>query len=472
MSMTTLRTFLLEYKRDITEKNLGDKLVQAARDKNDSSEDLKTILDTIEKCDPTKNKQYVEWLCRQYIKEQFRLEDVERVKDVLEKFNTVKNRMPGDQRDIGKYDFRKLEDKVDELYNANVDVDGKEDLKSDIPGLKVLYKGPLGMLAIPTTYEAACAIGSGTRWCTAMRTNRGHYDYYTGAGPLYVWVAKNGDKFQFHFQKMQFMDVQDHPITPEQMMYFRRENPITKKIFAKYEKEFNAQDIAKSIQLHRNLGPSAELEAIIIEKGTPRNALDYARTVTKGRWKEGEPMIANSEDGDTALQYATEFFRGKGWPEGEKAIAKSAAASFTYATKVLKSRFEPGEAAIADNAEKSIEYAKDAVQGRWKEGEKVIIKSTPQLALKYAKEVVKGAWKEGEGKIAEDGEVAYDYAMEVLQAPFPPGEDAIAKSPLKSFKYAKKCLKGPFPKGEAIMRKHSHWEEEYEAFLKTVKKAK
>ena len=31
---------------------------------------------------------------------------------------------------------------------------------------------------IPETYEASCALGSGTHWCTATGNTRGYYDDY------------------------------------------------------------------------------------------------------------------------------------------------------------------------------------------------------------------------------------------------------------------------------------------------------
>ena len=91
MKLTEFIIYLTEYKRDITKQKLGDKLTLAA--KNDNNQDIETILSTLESIDPTKNKQYVEWLSRQYINKQFRLEDAGRVKDVLTNFENIKRRL-------------------------------------------------------------------------------------------------------------------------------------------------------------------------------------------------------------------------------------------------------------------------------------------------------------------------------------------------------------------------------------------
>ena len=77
-------SLLMEYKRDITIQKIGDKLVQVGKRDGDNS--AEAILDILEKIDPTKNKQFVQWLANQYMKRQFRLEDANRVKEVLNKF--------------------------------------------------------------------------------------------------------------------------------------------------------------------------------------------------------------------------------------------------------------------------------------------------------------------------------------------------------------------------------------------------
>ena len=148
--MTTLlqelNNFLFEYKRDITEKKLGDKLEKVA---SEDGSTLAKALDILEKIDPTKNKQYVEWLCRQYIQQKFRLEDKNRVIEVLTRFEKIKNRL--EQKDINRYNFHELQSLMDKHFEEVVlDVDAKT-----VKGAKVLYNGPLGQLSIPSTKAAA-----------------------------------------------------------------------------------------------------------------------------------------------------------------------------------------------------------------------------------------------------------------------------------------------------------------------------
>jgi hypothetical protein len=222
-----LAQVLLEYKRDITLDKLGSKLTTAGeKDRGKKSEE---ILDVLERIDTTKNKQHVEWLARQYIAGKFRLEDEGRVRTVLDQFLNVKNKL--DQKDINRYTFHELEAKMDEIHDVQLG-DGGEDV--EVKNSIVVYNGPLGNLSIPLTKEASCILGRGTKWCTAARENN-MFDDYHSEGSLYIWRGKNGKKFQFHFQTMQFMNDKDEEISDEQFRYFREDNPVTSKIFTKYE---------------------------------------------------------------------------------------------------------------------------------------------------------------------------------------------------------------------------------------------
>lgn len=68
-------------------------------------------------------------------------------------------------------------------------------------------------VVIPLSYEASCALGEGTSWCTALRSNREYYDDYTSTDELYIIIDKDlKEKYQFHFKSESFMDEDDEPI--------------------------------------------------------------------------------------------------------------------------------------------------------------------------------------------------------------------------------------------------------------------
>ena len=320
---------LLEYNRNITQQKLGDKLVAAAT--RDRKQDIDTILNTLEQIDPTQNKQYTEWLCKQYISGKFRLEDYPQVNDVLVKFGQVKNRLQ--QRDINKYTFHSLEDAMDEIYNAelNANASTNNDLDSsinNIPNLEILYNGPFGYLVSPETKEAAQIIGAGTKWCTSAEKNN-KFDTYAESGPLYIWKNKNGEKYQFYFgDDMEFSDSKNRAVEPELLEYFRNKHPILSKFFKKQEASI-ASD--------------------------PRAAVEYAVYVIKGRWPEAEASIAT--DPRAAVDYAMYVIKGR-WPETEASIATDPRAAASYAINILNRRWPETEASIATDPRAAALYAK------------------------------------------------------------------------------------------------------------------
>lgn len=165
------------------------------------------------------------WLINQYLKKQFRLEDKPRIRNVLEQFIHVKNKL--EEKDINRYTFRQLESTMDTIFNITLDNNNTDDTANS-DEVKVLYDGPLGKLAIPLTQEASCILGRGTKWCTAAKEDNA-FNTYNEDGPLYIWRDKSGEKYQFHFKTMQFMNDKDHPISNEQLNYFRTNNAVTKK---------------------------------------------------------------------------------------------------------------------------------------------------------------------------------------------------------------------------------------------------
>ena len=87
--------------------------------------------------------------------------------------------------------------------------------KKGLEDAEMVYENNDWEIWIPETYEASCALGSGTHWCTATGNTRGYYDDYIEQGPLYVIISKKDphEKYQFHFESRQFMDKNDREIS-------------------------------------------------------------------------------------------------------------------------------------------------------------------------------------------------------------------------------------------------------------------
>ena len=163
----------------------------------------------------------------------------------------------------------------------------------------------------------------------------------------------------------------------------------------------------------------------------PYDAYIYAKNVLKGRWPEGEPVIAT--DPGLAYEYADHVIKGR-FPEGEPAIAKWPAWAYQYAKYILKDRWPEAEAVIAksnfasaglSHVRYAYEYAKDVIGGRWPEAEAKIAKD-PHFAYKYAKDVIGGRWPEAEAVIATDPRYNELYTHDVINGLPDNGHDEIS----------------------------------------------
>jgi hypothetical protein len=80
------------------------------------------------------------------------------------------------------------------------------------------------------------------------------------------------------------------------------------------------------------------------ERMTPHRAYAYAKHVIKGRWPDGEAILA--KDPYWAYCYAADVIKGR-WPEAETTIVKHPIAAMNYALDVIKGRWLEAEEAIA-----------------------------------------------------------------------------------------------------------------------------
>jgi hypothetical protein len=334
-------------KREITVEKFKSKFADVVRH---TRLEVVDIVIALEKMDPTKNLQYVPWLAKQLINEQFKFEDTKRVKTILEHFETLKPRLA--KRDINQFSFYELDETIEQVLNPKIGIKEAKKQQGTFPVVTnsdVLYNGPFGQLAIPRTAQAAKELGSGTKWCT---TDAGPFKQYNREGPLYVWRDRSGDKFQFHIttdppSKVRLVDAQDRYVKAPEAKQFK-EHPVIgqiikeqDKIYRQYlvdekksheEKHKIQQERSKAqrqIQrehdrihdLHKFILDEYGINVKHIKKANtypgglegfckdvldeqwdkikpqmalgPRSSLEFAILVIKGRWIEQEPLIAN-----------------------------------------------------------------------------------------------------------------------------------------------------------------------------------
>ena len=232
------KQFILEYSREKTQQVHGEKIIQALQtDKqpradldiwnlhsrssswkelhpNDKQDLLNKVFTQIEMGDPTKNKEYSQWLARMYSKQIIPLEDIKsKMRDALEWYVTLKLRkkLEPQHKDINQ--MKHPNDLLRAMENYS-----EEDLEAPITdrgSSREIYRDSAIRVIVPKDKAAACYYGQGTKWCTAARSNN-MFDQYHKMGDMYIIMPTKpkyeGEKYQFHFQSGQFMDEQDREV--------------------------------------------------------------------------------------------------------------------------------------------------------------------------------------------------------------------------------------------------------------------
>jgi len=229
-----IHELLLEYNQQLTVRNWGQQLLVKAQEREHDLElTAEQLVQEFEKADPTRTKSYMKWIIREYLVGNFLLEDISYLNQVLTVYHQYKRQLPVEQRDIGRLSRGDVNGIYLQITEPEPSTEADTDL--NIPGVKVIYSGPLGHLVIPETFAASKILGKGTSWCTRQR--KGYFNQYSSQGPLYIWIerlSRGGEKMQFHFESAQFMDSRDRRLSEEVMgqLLF---HPIIGKFFKKYE---------------------------------------------------------------------------------------------------------------------------------------------------------------------------------------------------------------------------------------------
>jgi len=219
-----------EYSRDKTVENWGQKMWQRisqdpdipkkTRDVTDPNEQMKAVayyLESLERADPTKNKQYVQNLIKFYIGGE-RLEDLQSTAvDYLTKFHKLKakKQIPSPRNDINRYaNFGDFASVIDEYPDPEKAEKSKGDAQE-------VYKDANVRIITPKNTEAACYYGQGTRWCTAADSNN-MFDSYNSDGPMFILLPTkphyDGEKYQIHPESEQYMDESDSAVYVKDLM--------------------------------------------------------------------------------------------------------------------------------------------------------------------------------------------------------------------------------------------------------------
>jgi len=254
---------LLEYKRDITANNLGEKFLSRLENDNsvDSDYDLDLSdeselqefisrkLEQVEKADPTSNNQYTEWLVRRYIDGSIsRFEDaLSTWADFLHEYHTLKihRQLPQQIADINRFKGRdsalRLMLRINTLYDEFQTARNEKEVMPKGDAKEILNNSEVRII-IPNDEASACYYGQGTRWCTAAKNNNMFGGYSSHNHPLFILLPKNpthdGEKYQVHLRENEWMDEEDTEVGAQEVIE-RFSNTDLKSVFEKYDTDAN-----------------------------------------------------------------------------------------------------------------------------------------------------------------------------------------------------------------------------------------
>lgn len=211
--MILLRQLLIEAREDHIAQQMGNKLLSAYEKDNGTKPKLATPLEIV-KYLMTASTSYIQWVANQYVKGNFKLEDVPRIGRELTEFNRVKPKL--EVKDINKYaSLRDLYAALKPLEDTEVVSNNKKEKELLKTGAKKLIDSPQLTMYRVLNKEGAVLLGRGTRWCTAATTSENMFDEYNSEGPLFVVIDKtHNEKFQIHAESESLMDAEDMPVDP------------------------------------------------------------------------------------------------------------------------------------------------------------------------------------------------------------------------------------------------------------------
>ncbi len=213
--MRFIQFLLLEAREDYVAQQMGDKL--STRYTQDTGNKLSPL--EIAKKLSGAGPKYIQWIAKQYVNGQFKIEDLERLKQDLSEFERVKNKL--EVKDINKYkDLRQLYTALKPFENVEIVSNTKASQNIKQSGADKIFEDKDGTVYRLKTQEAACLLGRGTKWCTAATKGDNYFQYYNEKGPLFVIIMKDtNEKYQFHFESEQFMDSDDQEIDIDEFAY-------------------------------------------------------------------------------------------------------------------------------------------------------------------------------------------------------------------------------------------------------------
>ena len=146
----------------------------------------KKVFDKFVKKDPSRNKKYIDWMCKQAVLDP---DKTEHMSDVVIAFDSFASKNLIKKKDIYQHDLESAEKEIDQASK-------KEEIKSVAKGkekdIEVIVDTPDILIVSPRTKEASCKYGEHTKWCTSAQSSYNYFASYANRGvKLYYIIDKS-----------------------------------------------------------------------------------------------------------------------------------------------------------------------------------------------------------------------------------------------------------------------------------------
>lgn len=227
-------------------------------------ENIKDVVTLLKSADPDENPNSanLDWIVTQYTKNQFKLEDIELLRDNLDFFFKNKNQLNQSNLSNNLFSYKTVGDLYTALQPLKQAGQATIDFKTFVNnllkdgGYKLLVKKPNIVIYELTEFKCSQNLAKLTNWCTTQAKN---FPSYTAQGPLYVIAALNSqgkpELFQFHYETSEYKNHANVDINAQEIAFLSKFpeytnflNFLIKKHYGKY---FTDEDAAPE-QLKEN----------------------------------------------------------------------------------------------------------------------------------------------------------------------------------------------------------------------------
>lgn len=189
---------------------------------------------------PLKMGRFGTWILRNYTQGELKLEDLYKVTRDLEIFERLIPSLKGKEsvdinrfktpRDLASFVRERVVTPREGVVSENPEILFEEKYFLETNQARKEFESDRCLIVVPLTLEASKFYGEGSDWCTLFPDRFG---YYSRQGSLFIIIFRENpweNRFQFHFESNQFMDVTDNEVELE---FFFDKNPELNEFFRK-----------------------------------------------------------------------------------------------------------------------------------------------------------------------------------------------------------------------------------------------